>query len=333
LKRLSSILMLTFFLSGIVVVLRVGAEPGTVIVMDPSIIEYNYYAVGATFTVAVRIEDVEELYGFDVQIGWNTTWIEYVNHTVTVPVESYPDGVLYSPILKLKDEVNESGISGAEPSTMLWLAYSSYAGAPPSGFSGSGTVCEITFRIKNYPFIPDPDAEFDIRFVATSLSSPCTIIFHTVRHCHIMFYASPPPYGPTAMFTAVPKTVNVGETVTFDASTSLPGFNGAHEVPIVRYRWSFGDGNVATTYTPIVYHRFKRAKTCFVTLTVYAPGATPETDSTIRKVTVISIPVGGYSFPIKGCTAENPLTVYLALLAALTVSFTMIKRNTYRRKK
>lgn len=325
--------MLTFFLSGIVGVMGVRAEPGTVVAMDPSVIEYDHYAIGERFTVAVKIEDVEELWGFDVQIGWNTTWIEYVSHIVKVPVESYPDGVLHSPVMKIKDEVNENGIPMAEPGTMAWICDTSMYGAP-FGFNGSGTVCEITFRIKNYPLIPDPDAEFYIRFVITSLCSPCTVIHHTTKDCHVMFYASPPPYGPTAMFTAVPKTVNVGETVTFDASTSLPGFNGTHEVPIVRYRWSFGDGNVATTYTPIVYHRFKRAKTCFVTLTVYATGATPETDLTTHKVTVSSAPVGGYSFSIKGYTAENPLIIYLALLtlAVLTVGFSMIKRSSHRRK-
>ncbi len=46
-KRLSSILMLTFFLSGIVGVMGVRAEPGTVIAMDPPLVDYSYYAVGA----------------------------------------------------------------------------------------------------------------------------------------------------------------------------------------------------------------------------------------------------------------------------------------------
>jgi hypothetical protein len=327
--------MLTFFLSGIVGVVRVGAEPGTVVAIDPSLVEYDYYALGQIFTVAVRIEDVEELVGLDIQISWNTTWIEYVNHTVKIPVESYPDGVLYSPYFRLKEAVDEDDpIPGSCPGTMLWVAYSSMY--PASTFNGSGTVFEVTFRIKDYPALPNPDIDFYICFLQTSLSNPyaCVGIVHTTQDCHVMFHAAPPPYGPTAMFTAVPKTANIGETVAFDASTSLPGFNGAHEVPIVRYRWSFGDGNVATTYIPIVYHWFKRAKTFFVTLTVYAIGATPETDSTTHRVTVTSAPVGGYSFPIKGYTAENPITIYLALLtlAALAVSFTMIKRNTYRRK-
>jgi len=141
------------------------------------------------------------------------------------------------------------------------------------------------------------------------------------------------PYGPKAEFTAIPETANVGESIKFDVSGSLLGWNGTHEMPITEYRWDFGDGNKTTTPIPIVYHSFSSSGIYYVTLTVYAPGATPETDTTSRKVTIISVPVGGYSVPIKGYSIEKPLTLYLALVAILTVAFTAIKRETHRRKK
>ena len=46
-----------------------------------------------------------------------------------------------------------------------------------------------------------------------------------------------------------------------------------------------------------------------------------------------AIPVGGYSIPINGYTAEKPLTLYLALTAILAASFTMIRRKTHKRTK
>ena len=141
------------------------------------------------------------------------------------------------------------------------------------------------------------------------------------------------PHGPTAEFTITPETAKVGETVEFAASSSLPGSNGTHEMPITEYRWDFGDGNQTTTSTPTVYHSFSTSGNYYVTLTVYAPGATPETDSTTKKVTITAIPVGGYSFLIKGYTTSKPLTLCLALLAVLTVSFAMIKRKTLGRTK
>lgn len=143
------------------------------------------------------------------------------------------------------------------------------------------------------------------------------------------FRSYQPPAPPKAMFTATPETAKVGEPVKFDASSSLPGWNGTHEMPITEYRWDFGDGNKTTTSTPIVYHSFQDSGIYNVTLTVYAPGATPETNSTTHKISIyrISIPVGGYSFPIEVHTAEKPLTLYVALVAILTVVSTVIIRK------
>ncbi len=42
------------------------------------------------------------------------------------------------------------------------------------------------------------------------------------------------------------------------------------------------------------------------------------------------IPVGGYSFPIKGYTTAKPLTLYLPLVAILTAVFTIIKYKTHK---
>jgi len=140
------------------------------------------------------------------------------------------------------------------------------------------------------------------------------------------------PYGPQAEFTAIPETANVDELVKFDASASLPGWNGTHEMPIVEYRWNFGDGNQTTTSNPIIYHSFSSPRIYYVTLTVYAPGATPETDSTTHKVTVISMPVGGYSFPIQVQTKAEPITPYIALITMLTAIFVKVKRKTKRKR-
>jgi len=142
---------------------------------------------------------------------------------------------------------------------------------------------------------------------------------------YVMLYQ--PPYGPKAEFTAIPETVHVGESVKFDASSSLLGWNGTHEMPITEYRWNFDDGNKTTTSTPTVHHSFSSPGAYYVTLTVYAPSATPETDSTTRKVTIKPTPVGGYSLPIKGYTTQKPLTLYLALVAILTLVFSVIKRK------
>ncbi|MCJ7431844.1 S8 family serine peptidase [Candidatus Bathyarchaeota archaeon] len=139
------------------------------------------------------------------------------------------------------------------------------------------------------------------------------------------------PHGPKAEFTILPETAKVCELVKFDASSSLFGWNGTHNMPITEYRWDFGDGNRTTTSTPIVYHRFSSSGIYYVTLTVYAPGATPETDSTTRRVTVITIPVGGYSISIQVHTKTEPIIPYIALIATLTAILTKLRPKTKRK--
>jgi thermitase len=140
------------------------------------------------------------------------------------------------------------------------------------------------------------------------------------------------PRGPEAKFTATPETAKVGELAKFDASSSLSGWNGTHNVPITEYRWDFGDGNRTTMSTPIIYHRFSGSGTYYVTLTVYAPGAAPETNSTTRRVTAIAIPVGGYSISIQVQTKTEPILLYVALIASLTVVFTKLRPKTKRKR-
>jgi hypothetical protein len=138
---------------------------------------------------------------------------------------------------------------------------------------------------------------------------------------------TPEPNAPTAEFTLTPETASVGESVEFNASASLPGWNGTHEMPITEYHWDFGDSNQVATFTPIVYHSFSSSGIYYVTLTVYAHGATPETDAISHKVTVTAIPVGGYSTSIQLPTRAKPATSYIALLTIITTIFITIRRK------
>lgn len=77
-----------------------------------------------------------------------------------------------------------------------------------------------------------------------------------------------PPDPPVAAFTWVPQPITTNETATFDASTSLPGFNGTHNIPITSYKWSFGDGNITTVPGLIIRHKYTVQGNYTVTLTV-----------------------------------------------------------------
>ena len=323
-KKAALIAILSFLVSSVIGGMVVWADPIPLVTVDPALIEYDHYAVGENFTIAVRIEDVKDLYALDITIGWNTTWIEYTSHVVKIPVETYPDGVLHPPLLVVMDEVNEDG-------GMYCLAVSSMMPAP--SFYGSGIAFEMNFRIKEYPIYPEPDVDFHIRFLSIDLSPPSgPPIPPNSQDCHVIFHAVEPvvePYGPEAEFSAIPQIADAGELVKFDASNSSAGFNGTDEMPISLYCWDFDDGNQTCTSTPIIYHSFSDPAVYYVTLEVYAFGAIPEKDSTTTYVGISQTnpPIGGYSYPIKGYTTTKPLTLYLTLIGILTASFTVAKRR------
>lgn len=76
------------------------------------------------------------------------------------------------------------------------------------------------------------------------------------------------PHGPFARFTEYPIRPQVNETVTFDASWSIPGWNGTHEMPIVSYAWDFETDGIIDAYGVIVSHVFPAVGTYLVTLNV-----------------------------------------------------------------
>jgi len=140
-------------------------------------------SVGRQFKVAVVVENVENLYGFDIQLNWTTQWIRYVSHVVTVPAQQYPapnppspySGILNAPAFKIKDEVDElKNIPGAEPDAMAWFAAASMV--PASPFNGNGTVVVFEFQVIDQPFWGNT-----------------TIVFHFVQVALGDIYAHPIP--------------------------------------------------------------------------------------------------------------------------------------------
>ena len=82
-------------------------------------------SVGEEFTIACITENVYGLEGIEIEINWNVTWLEYVNHTMTIPVEdfstpqspsNYP-GIIHAPALVVRNNVNvTSGTPGVTTS-------------------------------------------------------------------------------------------------------------------------------------------------------------------------------------------------------------------------
>jgi PKD repeat protein len=94
-----------------------------------------------------------------------------------------------------------------------------------------------------------------------------------------------PPTGPTADFIWVPAPPSPNQTVTFDASSSTPGWNGTGYPPIVSYQWDLGDGNITTVGVPTINHVYILEGNYSVTLTVTDSGGLQDTKAQTVRVT------------------------------------------------
>jgi len=185
---------------------------------------------GQNFTVRCLIEDVTDLYGLDIQIMWTTEYIEYVSHTKKIPVETYPDGVLHSPTVPVKDDVDENAsMPGSAPNTMYWVSEASMLPAAP--FDGNGTVFEMTFRVKKHPTATD--SHIYVNFTSSTLSdSAGNPIDHTAVNLHILLHGQLQPAGPEIRISStnykglVPYNFDVNVSIlNLDPYWDLGGFD------------------------------------------------------------------------------------------------------------
>jgi hypothetical protein len=177
------------------------AEPEAIVYVDPPLVEDLFSP--ATFTISVKAMNVANLYGVDIQFTWDPTVIKYVSHAKKIPVESYPGGVLHSPTIPVKNQVDENAtMPGSEPGTRYWLAEASML--PAAVFDGNGTFFEMTFQVVGLGSSP-------LRFTAfTGADRDGNPITVTLQDGLFRNYVPPPPPPPTPANISItpPNVVN-----------------------------------------------------------------------------------------------------------------------------
>ena len=108
----------------------------TIVKVQPSETEVR---VGETFSISVVIESVENLYGLDVTLRWNSSVLEFQSVDLHLGVESHPGGVLH------EDSGAEIYIAENNASEAEYVLAATSVG-PASSFNGSGTVFSISFK-------------------------------------------------------------------------------------------------------------------------------------------------------------------------------------------
>ena len=223
-SKILSVFIVSILLASLGAFINHVAGQTTTITVDPQLTEYWVRATGTQFTVAVKIKDVEDLYGFDLKFRWNTTVLEYVSHSVHVPRDTYLDGVLWNSVLQLADTVNETDGT-------YWIAYSSISPAP--SFNGTGTVFTMTFQVIYHPTQPESDANVALELYSTDLAAQGGgSIDHTTEDGTVLLHALPPIS--TILYTE-PTTFRKSQGVSFDLNVSVQNVTDLYAFDICLY--------------------------------------------------------------------------------------------------
>lgn len=149
--------------------------PQTVVKVLPALIEKGPENVtGHTVVVAVVVEKVQGLYGFDIKFKWNTTFLDYVSRNVTVPVESFPSPQPPSPyggILHTGESGDPITVRDFVNATAGTYHLAMAAMAPAPAFDGNGTFFTMKFVIKYQQRELDGEATFFFDFIDVKLSN------------------------------------------------------------------------------------------------------------------------------------------------------------------
>ena len=124
------------------------ASSGTVVSVVPQV---STARTGETVNVNITVSNVQNLYGLDVTLDWNTSVLQVLNVNSRLGVEAYPDGILYGNRLNYDAGSVVSGdILVKENSTSQEIGeYHLVAACVGFGdsFNGSGNMVILTFKV------------------------------------------------------------------------------------------------------------------------------------------------------------------------------------------
>jgi hypothetical protein len=251
---------------------RTDASAATIakIRVDPPIV---YKAVGQSLKVDIIVEDVVDLYSWQVNMTFDPDVLTFVNVTEGDFLANQPEGTDGPYITQ-----------GIGWTLFMLSTYGAYAGV-----SGTGTLGTVEFNVEG-----TGESVLNITSSMTKLIEMYIPPIPPGKHQYesLPYTAENGVFTnllnpPTADFVHSPSLPNVNEETTFDASASSASGT------IVEYRWDFGDGTkkayVGDNLTSTTTHAFTTGGVFNVTLTVIDDQSPSDLISTVFGTTTMPL--------------------------------------------
>ena len=226
------------------IIAPVEAASSTILSMTPL---NTVVDAGTTFKVNVTIQNVQQLYGYQFGILYDTNMLtatDLAPHqgTTNEPGFFHPTYQIWYHLIDDDPWGNGTG--------RVYIAVTPPIGTP-QGRDGNGTLATVQFSA-------DASGRTALRLAQDKLTTPGSV---DIPHIVVSGTATVAPF---AFFAYSPLEPDLYETLTFNASESTDAPPGT----ITTYIWDFGDGNTTTLSTPIIYHTYAGAGAFTVNLTV-----------------------------------------------------------------
>ena len=98
--------------------------------------------VGQSFTVNITVLNVQNLYGVEATVNWNSSVLELSNIDIRLG-HTDTDGVLYNTSFTSPPFIAENSTQNGQ------YAIAATSTAPAPSFNGSGNIVRITFNVTN----------------------------------------------------------------------------------------------------------------------------------------------------------------------------------------
>lgn len=251
LKKSSIVFIIcAIFLASALVNIR-KASSATILSLYPAIV---YEAVGSRFFMNVTVAGAVELYDWQANVTFNPSVLGIVDITEGPFLQRQQGGTVGAKFIE-----EGSAIFG-------WTSQGQIVGE-----SGSGTLATIEFEVLaesesiiNFTRVgTDIDADTFLESQGSPNPPPNFEYIEFIAQGALFTNIVAPP---NAAFTYSPIAPAIGETVTFNASTSSAVEPATQ---ITEYFWDFADGTNTTVTTPIIEHSYDEGGDYIVSLTVF----------------------------------------------------------------